>query len=350
MRSLRTVVPLTLLVLLVASWSVTRAQTVIFSEDFETGKPKAGWGTYYPNEDTLRAVPIASAPKPLATGGSYVGFLQDIDVSYAGSAVAVRGDLALKDYSIEADVYVYVGSSPAAYSGLVVYADSSKKDFYKLRADFGTNNRINFSGLKSDTTTFLPLFNKNFTSASNPGLYPLADGWHKLKVEVQSTSAKITTVWPYFDGTLLAGAPIVDSTVGRNTSGKFGLYSFKNNLGLAVYFDNIVVKTLPAASVPGAPVAGAPDALVLAQNYPNPFNPSTTISYQLPASGFVTLAVFDQLGREVRTLSRQNESAGVHTQVWDGKDNNGRSVASGLYLYRLQSGDRVQAKQMLLVK
>ena len=130
MKSLRFSLTVAITMLLVSAWSATQAQTVIFSEDFETGKPKAGWETYYPNEDTLRAVPIASAPKPLTGGGNYIGLLQDVDVSYAGSAVAVRGDLALKNYSIEADVYVYVGSSPAAYSGLVVYADSSKKDFY----------------------------------------------------------------------------------------------------------------------------------------------------------------------------------------------------------------------------
>jgi hypothetical protein len=231
-----------------------------------------------------------------------------------------------------------------------VYADSAKKDFYKLRADFSANNRINFSGLKSDTTTFLPLFNKNFTSAQNPGLFPTVDGWHKLKVEVVSTDAKITTIWPYLDGTLLAGAPIVDSTTTRNTAGKFGLYGFKNNAGVAAYFDNIVVKSSALAAVPGEQTANAPEGFVLKQNYPNPFNPTTTISYQLPSSGFVTLAVYDQLGREVRTLAAQTQSAGVHVAVWDGRDANGKQVASGLYLYRLQSGTSVQSKQMLLVK
>jgi hypothetical protein len=350
MKLLRRVASFSAALFLAVLWQSASAQTVIFTEDFETGKPKAGWSAYYRNEDTLLAVASASAPKALATAGNYVGYLKDADTTYAGSAVAVFGDLTLKNYSIEADIYVYTGQSPSAYTGLVAYADSSKKDFYKLRADFGTNNRINFSGLKSDTNTFQPLFNKNFTSAQNPELYPTTDGWHKLKLEIQSTSANVTTIWPYFDGTLLVGAPIIDTTVGRNTAGKFGLYTFKNNAGIAGYFDNIVVKTLPLASVSNHYFPNAPEGFALSDNYPNPFNPSTTIAYQLPSTGAVSLVVYDQVGREVATLVNQSQAAGVHVVAWDGRDAAGRIVASGSYFYRLSSGGNVQTKRMVLMK
>jgi hypothetical protein len=83
----------------------------------------------------------------------------------------------------------------------------------------------------------------------------------------------------------------------------------------------------------------------LAQNYPNPFNPSTTIKYELPKSTVVRLSVFDMLGREVCVLVDERRDAGVHEVKFDGS-----SLASGVYLYRLQAGDYVQAKKFVVLK
>jgi hypothetical protein len=321
------------------------SQTVIFTEDFESGKPNSIWQTYYKNEDSLLAVPSSQAPKLLSGGGNYVGYLQDVDGSYSGSAVAVAGDVTLKNYSIEADVYVYVNQPLSAYTGLVVYADSSKHDFYKLRADFDASDRINFSGLKADPNTYLPLFSKDFKGANNTGLFPTADGWHKLKVEIQSTSASVTTIWNYFDGVLLSGNPISDTTSTRNTSGKFGLYSFQQDSnGIAAYYDNIVVKTLATTDVNSA-TRISPKGFVLEQNYPNPFNPSTVISYQLTSGGFVSLAIYDQLGREVKTLVNKFESAGSHSVQF-----NADNLPSGIYLYKIKDGNYSATRKMLLLK
>lgn len=336
---------------LVSGAQIVYSQSVIFTEDFESGAANAQWETYYKNENPLIAKPIAEAPKPLTGGGSFVGLLQDADGSFTGSAVAVRGDLNLKDYSIEADVYCYVGKSLSAYSGLVVYADSSKKDFYKLRVDFDASNRINFSGLKSDPNTFLPLFSKDFTGANNAGLFPAVDGWHKLKIEIRSTSAAQTTIWNYFDGTLLNTNPIVDTAGARVTSGKYGLYSFQQSAtGLAAYFDNIVIKTLAPTSVNEKEFVNLPEGFALSQNYPNPFNPETRISYQIPSSGFVSLAIYDQLGKEIVTLVSQNQAAGQHYVNWNGKDALGKIVPSGTYFYSLKSGNSTQSKKMILMK
>ncbi|MEI7811573.1 MAG: FlgD immunoglobulin-like domain containing protein [Ignavibacteria bacterium] len=327
----------------------TFAQEVIFEENFESGKVSSQWETYYAAEDSLQAVPATQAPQVLTGGGSYVGYLQDLNSSYTGSAVAVAGDLGLKDYSIEADVYVYVNQPLSAYTGLVVYADSSKHDFYKLRADFDASNRINFSGLKSDTTTFIPLFNKNFSGTSNLGLFPTADGWHKLKIEVRSTSDTQTTIWNYFDGVLLNGNPVIDTIPTRVTSGKFGLYSFQQDTdGLPAYFDNIVVKRLAPAGVSGN--KNSPKGFILEQNYPNPFNPETRISYQLASGGFVVLAIFDQLGREIKTLVSREQSAGQYSVSWNGKNETGNIVPTGVYFYALKSGDNTQIKKMILMK
>jgi hypothetical protein len=88
----------------------------------------------------------------------------------------------------------------------------------------------------------------------------------------------------------------------------------------------------------------------LAQNRPNPFNPETTIDYYLARSGSVEIAVFDLLGRKVRTLVSEWAPAGKGSIVWRGRDDFGNSVASGVYLYRLKAGDYCETKKMLLLK
>lgn len=93
-----------------------------------------------------------------------------------------------------------------------------------------------------------------------------------------------------------------------------------------------------------------PTDYALDQNLPNPFNPSTTIKYQLPASGEVSLVIYNLLGQQVRTLVKDNLEAGFHSVLWDGKDELGKQVASGVYIYRLQSGDFSTAKRMMLLK
>ena len=79
-----------------------------------------------------------------------------------------------------------------------------------------------------------------------------------------------------------------------------------------------------------------PKEFQLHQNYPNPFNPQTTISYQLPVCSNVTLKIYDTLGQEVRTLVNENKPAGYHSVVWNGADNSGRQVSSGVYFYSLE--------------
>ncbi len=83
----------------------------------------------------------------------------------------------------------------------------------------------------------------------------------------------------------------------------------------------------------------------LSQNYPNPFNPSTNISYQLPKNGFVTLKIYDVLGNLVKTIVSGYQTQGNHTVSF-----NGTNLASGVYLYRINAGNFVAAKKMLLLK
>jgi len=88
----------------------------------------------------------------------------------------------------------------------------------------------------------------------------------------------------------------------------------------------------------------------LLQNYPNPFNPSTTIEFQLPQSSFVTLAVYNVRGQLIRTIVKQKMPAGSHSIIWDGKNESGERVGSGVYVYRIQAGDFQKTKKMLLIR
>jgi protocatechuate 3,4-dioxygenase beta subunit len=88
----------------------------------------------------------------------------------------------------------------------------------------------------------------------------------------------------------------------------------------------------------------------LAQNFPNPFNPETGIKYQVPVRTNVSLRVYNALGQEVRTLVNNIQDAGVYNTVWDGKDNNGRQLTTGIYLVRLEAGDFVMTRKMAMVK
>jgi hypothetical protein len=88
-----------------------------------------------------------------------------------------------------------------------------------------------------------------------------------------------------------------------------------------------------------------PGEYSLEQNYPNPFNPSTTIEYSLPQNGFVTLKVFNVLGKEVATLVNGQNEAGKHTINFDAS-----ALNSGVYFYKIKSGNFTETKKMILLK
>ncbi|MFQ5633213.1 MAG: T9SS type A sorting domain-containing protein, partial [bacterium] len=93
-----------------------------------------------------------------------------------------------------------------------------------------------------------------------------------------------------------------------------------------------------------------PETFALLQNYPNPFNPSTNIRYQLPAQAQVKLVVYNILGQEVRRLVDEKKPPGYYTLIWDGRNRHGIPVPSGVYYYKITTGDFSASKKMLLIK
>lgn len=100
----------------------------------------------------------------------------------------------------------------------------------------------------------------------------------------------------------------------------------------------------------GAKVSLVPDDFALERNFPNPFNPETTIRYSVPKQGEVTLRIYNILGQEVATLVNSEHLPGYYTAHWGGQDQSGRTVASGIYLYRMQAGKFIRIHKMLLLK
>ena len=93
-----------------------------------------------------------------------------------------------------------------------------------------------------------------------------------------------------------------------------------------------------------------PGEFDLRQNYPNPFNPTTVIEYALPKPSEVEIKIYNILGQKVRNLVDEPQEPGYKTICWDGKDDCGNEVSSGVYFYRIEAGDFVKCKKMTLLK
>ena len=110
---------------------------------------------------------------------------------------------------------------------------------------------------------------------------------------------------------------------------------YTRNLGNGTGIELLSVEPATITSV--ASRESGPESFQIYQNYPNPFNPSTTIAYSLPEKASVTIMVYDLLGREIKSLSLNAQSAGYQRVVWNGTNNQGSTVSSGVYLYRVRA-------------
>jgi len=126
--------------------------------------------------------------------------------------------------------------------------------------------------------------------------------------------------------------PLLDNSIGENWRASAGNGSpGKINSVTTLVEENIDAKI--------------PEEFVLFQNYPNPFNPITTIRFIIPQSQFVSLKIFDMLGREIKTIVNGNKTPGTYEVNFDGS-----SLTSGVYFYRLQAGSFMETKKLVLIK
>ena len=148
------------------------------------------------------------------------------------------------------------------------------------------------------------------------------------------------TTWMQYtlqDG--LVSEQINDIAVDRNNVKWFATY-----YGIASYDDTKLDNPTPVISDMNQ------QPLTLTGNYPNPFNPSTAIEFSLPESGFITLSVYNISGQKIRLLASDYLTAGKHSLIWDGRDNSGNMVSSGLYIMYLKMGEVTSVHKMMLYK
>jgi hypothetical protein len=127
-----------------------------------------------------------------------------------------------------------------------------------------------------------------------------------------------------------------------NTEGNY-ILEFAHNAG----FTDI---GFPTAITEGIYVGNKPDSYKLQQNYPNPFNPRTNISFSLPDNATVILEIYNSLGQKIRTLTEAKMSAGTYEVAWDGANENGHSMSTGVYYYQIKAGSFYQVKRMMLIR
>ncbi len=179
-----------------------------------------------------------------------------------------------------------------------------------------------------------------------PGVYPdtsFAGGKITMRVNAEDP-----------DGDVLSYRWLVNGQMTTNIASTFEFGSEQKwNTVEAWVFDredtartSWVIKTPVQAQT----VETAPETFTLAQNYPNPFNPTTNVNYQLPRDVAVRLTIYNVLGQAVRVLVNEKQRVGYYTKQWDGRDDSGRLLPSGIYLYRLEAGEFVSVKRMMLMK
>jgi len=145
------------------------------------------------------------------------------------------------------------------------------------------------------------------------------------------------------DNTNIESSPIVTLRFKNSTEDNLHLsfeYNLRNNYG----------EIIESSGISTTLVSMIPSQYSLRQNYPNPFNPTTTIRYEIPTESFVTITVYDILGRQVKTLAQKEHIPGYHEIHWSGKDQNGKQVASGMYFYHLYSKDYSKIRKMVLLR
>ena len=142
-----------------------------------------------------------------------------------------------------------------------------------------------------------------------------------------------------------ADDPVSAKEIDRNEA----VYDIQGNRNPFIDRPDFVLKMFRPELSP-VPIPEILAGAVLHQNVPNPFNPITRLSFDLATAGHARLKVYDAAGRLVTTLVDRHLGVGDHDVIWDGRDDKGRISAAGVYLYRLETGDEVETKRMVLVK
>ena len=258
------------------------------------------------------------------------------------------------------DVMVYESAAYDAATGVLGHDADAK--IYEIKP--GISERLSvILGMPAGPSFFFPLndtvysdnripprgyTNAAFETAQSPTVdYVYADGqyWDETLYLLPNAARRVEVTY-YYQTT---SKEYIEFLRDENTTNTLGqeLYDAWNNNGKSA--PEIVAQATAILDVSGAPDR-TPRVTSLAQNYPNPFNPMTRIKFSTAEKGAVDLRIYDGRGRLVRTLVDGHMEAGQHEELWDGRDDGGRGVASGVYHYVLKTGQGQLQRKMTLIR
>jgi hypothetical protein len=255
--------------------------------------------------------------------------------------IAISGNLAYFSMSYQGVCVVDISDpqNPQVLSVCTVAGDSrqiSVKDNYVYTASREAG--VNIIDVSDPTA---PVFVSNILPhpindvskcyVNEDNLYVIDQEWNEIRIyDLEDPRVpNLACVFPWYHG-------ICDVSLVGNQ-----LFAASSEFGLSVFDLSFLVPVDEQVSSPIVP------AIV---NYPNPFNPETSITYSLPENGMADLRIYNLRGQCVRKLIHSEQTAGEHRMTWDGRDDQGHSMASGVYMCRIEANGDTQTHRMMLLK
>ena len=295
---------------------------------------------------------IISSPALDADGNIYIGLmdgrlLKVDDTESSGSIVwevATGGGITASPI-IDAFGNIYIGSLDGTFynfspAGELIWSTELGSELHSTAAIDGNGNLyVGSKGSESDTDGDMSVSANLYCLDSTGALFSKFTSDGSIISPILLSGNKI-----FFGGTSGIVYKMIlhtDNTSRDQYHAMWGTFQGNNqrtgnqsDINLHVVSDNFVI----------------PREFALYQNYPNPFNPTTSISYDLPKNEFVSINVFDLMGRELKTLVNKEQVAGFRSVKWDATNNLSQPVSAGMYIYTIQAGNFRQTRKMVLLK
>lgn len=299
---------------------------------------------------TTAVCDVPAAPTLLTPANADSGETQPVTLDWSDAATALSYRVQVDDDSTFASAAIdnQVSNSTTDVTGLA----SGTRFFWRVRpyngcgwGEWSAANWFKTCYLVGAPVLVLPADGDTVTNK------PVSFDWNNV-----ATASKYQF---QVDDTITFVSPLIDEQVSASQFGSYDLeyetrYYWRvrafGTCGWGSWSAAHTCTTSASLIVEVVDGGALPETFGLSQNYPNPFNPSTAIEFRLPRPGFVTLEVYDIVGRKVRTLVSEPLTAGVKRTIWDGCDMTGVAVASGVYFYRLEAGEFRETRKMVLLK
>ena len=263
------------------------------------------------------------------------------------------------------DSLVYSIDQPKSELGLFISGDSL---FLESALNYFGQESVFISATDLYGLSVSDTFLVRILSINDP---PLIDASFPDSLQFSADSSAELLIWEYVYDVESTDSTLSYSFSGTNDSlilsfdqksGMLQLSAKDNYLGYSKWYisvqddsgaiarDSSIVRIISPVGIAETRIGTQPVKYALGQNYPNPFNPKTTINYQLPIASFVELTIYNMLGQKVCSLVSGMQKAGFYTISWNGKNDQGILMSSGVYFYSLQAIEFLEYKKMILIQ